>query len=431
MRTRISVTFAGTAAILLLLALVTGGCGGDSASLPIEQGNVVVYWNDVAVKTAAAEKHMTPQIARELAIAQIAVYDAVNAIENNGQFYNTGIPLNPLASKEAAVAQAAYQTLVGLFPAQKASLDAELAKSMKGILNGPEKSAGIVVGNQAAQGILARRAGDGSAGGMGAPYTGGTDPGQWRPTPPGNLPGMFYSWRMVSPFAMTSQQQFRPAAPPALTSAEYAADFNECKAIGSKTSATRTAAQSMAATFWVGMPGSVMEAGRMNQAAQQAAIANRLTVHQTARLFALVNMAISDAVVAGLDCKYAYSAWRPITAIREAAADGNPATDADAAWLPFLETPAHPEYISTHSAITKAGATVLERFFGTDTASITLAGFMDPRVTKRYTSFSQISDDASTSRIYGGIHFRFSCETGKAMGQQIGEYAWNNYLRPL
>jgi hypothetical protein len=263
------------------------------------------------------------------------------------------------------------------------------------------------------------------------PFMGGTNPGEWRPTPPDNLPGMFYHWQYVWPFAMMSPGQFRPGPPPVLASVAYAQDFNEVKTIGAKVSATRTMDQAMMATFWIGMAGTIGEAGRMNLVAQQAAATRQHTLFDNARLFTLVNVALADAAIAGIDCKYEYVAWRPITAIREAADDGNAATEADTAWEPYIGTPAHPEYVSTHSTLTKAAAVVLAAFFGGDAADLTLPAFMDPAMTRHYTSFSQVAEEAGLSRIYGGIHFRFSYTTGSEMGRQIGEYVCNNLLLPI
>lgn len=175
----------------------------------------------------------------------------------------------------------------------------------------------------------------------------------------------------------------------------------------------------------------------MNLVAQQAASAHGNTLCENARLFALVNLALADAAIAGIECKYTYSFWRPITAIREAANDGNPLTVADTIWEPYITTPAHPEYVSTHSVLTRAAAVVLAEFFGTDEAELVLEPFMhdpdmhDHVMTRHYTSFSQVADEAGLSRLYGGIHFRFSYDAGSQLGQDIGEYVYDNLLLPV
>jgi PKD repeat protein len=396
--------------------------------------NDVVAWNNTALQAVATAQWMPPQASRAFAMLHGAMYEAVNAVEQKGEVYRTSLTADPNAYKEAAAAQAAFEILTEVFPSQTAAFEARLALSLDAVPDGPGKDAGIALGQAAADAILQWRSNDGSQMAMKMmmdPFTGGTDPGQWRPTPPDNLPGMFYHWRLVQPFAMTSVSQFRPGPPPALDSAQYAQDFNETRTIGGKVSASRTMDQSMMATFWVGMPGTIGEAGRMNLIAQQAAAANNNTLYENARLFALVNVALADAAIAGMDCKYTHVFWRPITAMREADSDGNDGTDADALWEPYINTPAHPEYISTHSTLTKAAATVLASFFGGDAADLELPAFMDPNMIRHYDSFSQVAEEAGLSRIYGGIHFRFSYTTGSQMGRQIGEYVWNNLLQPI
>ncbi len=391
--------------------------------------NDVVTWNNVALQAVAAAQWMPPQAARGLAMVHGAMYDAVNAVENKGEAYRVNLTPPGNTSKEAAAAQAAHDVLTALFPSKTTAFDDQLAASLEAVPEGAGKIAGIALGKQAANAFLQWRSGDAMQMPMN-PFVGGTDPGEWRPTPPAYSSGMFYHWIHMPPFALTSGHQFRPGPPPALDSAEYAEDFNETKTVGDKNSTNRTMDQGMVANFWVGMPGTIGEAGRMNQVAQQAAAAHENTLYDNARLFALLNTALVDAAIAGIDCKYAYAFWRPVTAIREADNDGNNATVADAAWEPHIVTPAHPEYISTHSTLTKAAAVILAAFFGGDEADITLAAFMDPGMTRHYGSFSQVAEEAGLSRIYGGIHFRFSHTTGSAMGQQIGGYVWNTLMQP-
>lgn len=393
--------------------------------------NDVLTWNNLALQAMAANNFMPPQGARALAMLHAAIYDSVNAIEPTGEVYQAAVAAPAGAVKEAAAAQAAHDILIQLFPAQAATFDAQLATSLGVIADGEGKTSGVAVGQNVAALILAWRTGDGSAMPMAPPYTGGTDPGDWRPTPPAYSPGMFVWWADVTPFALASANQFRPGPPPALDSVRYAADFNETRTIGAKVSATRTMDQGMMANFWVGMPGTIMEVGRMNQVVQQAAVAHNLGLSESARLFALVNIAMTDAAIAGVECKYYYSAWRPVTAIWEAAGDGNPATAADPAWESFIVAPAHPEYISTHSALINAAAEVLQNFFGSDDADLTLPAFMDPMMTRSYDSFSAVAEEAGLSRIYGGIHFRFSNEAGAQLGEDIGEYVFFNFMQPL
>lgn len=393
--------------------------------------NDVIAWNNAALDAVVNAGLMPPQASRALAMMHAAVYDAVNAVEQLGEPYQAVLTAPAGASKEAAAAQAAYRVLFDLFPASAQALSDQRTASLGVIPEGDAKASGTALGDDAADAILAWRADDGSQMTMMDPYIGGTAPGQWRPTPPGFLPGMFAQWMTVTPFALESSSQFLPGPPPDLASEDYAEDLEEVREIGAKTTMARTMDQSMMATFWVGMPGTIGEAGRMNVVAQQAAKARNNTLYDNARLFLLVNAALADAAIAGIDCKYTYSAWRPVTAIQEAADDGNDLTVADPAWEPYLVTPAHPEYISTHSTLTKAAAVVLAAFFGSDDADLTLAAFMDPNMTRHYTTFSQVAEEAGLSRLYGGIHFRFSYDAGVRLGQDIGTYVLNSIARPL
>jgi hypothetical protein len=279
--------------------------------------------------------------------------------------------------------------------------------------------------------ILALRQNDGS-GVVLPPYTGNTAVGQWRPTPPANLPGLAPHWPDVTPFAMTSGNQFRPAPPPALTSAEYTAAFNEVKELGSLTSATRTADQTAIARFWLNAAGTATPIGHLNLMAQVAAQQEGNTLEENARLFAGLNIAMADAVISCWDAKYEYNFWRPQTGIREADLDDNPDTVADPVWTPLFATPAHPSYTSGHTSNSGAAAAVLAAFFGTDNIEFTLAS-QHPSfpATRSYASFSQAAEESAVSRMYGGIHWNFDNNVGLDAGNAIGQYVMANFLRPV
>ncbi len=336
----------------------------------VPSADMVLQWNDIlrdAVRTAGTPATCGSRI---MAITQAAVYDSVNALDRTHEVYLVDALAHPQASREAAVAAAAHRALVTFYPAQAAALDAKLTASLATIPDGKAEDDGVALGRSVADQILALRQNDGS-GVVLPPYLGGTEPGEWRPTPPANSPGLAPHWPDVTPFAMTSGDQFRPAAPPALDSAEYTAAFNEVKELGSATSATRTADQTAMAQFWNNgaAPGSP---GHLNLLAQIVAEQQGNTLEENARLFAALNIAMADAVISCWDAKYEYNFWRPVTGIREAADDGNPDTAADAAWTPLISTPAHPSYISGHSTVSGAAAAVLADFFGTDNISFTL-----------------------------------------------------------
>ncbi|MBX6313047.1 MAG: vanadium-dependent haloperoxidase, partial [Isosphaeraceae bacterium] len=263
------------------------------------------------------------------------------------------------------------------------------------------------------------------------PYTPGTKPGDWRPTPPGFLPPVLPNWPLVTPFALKAASQFRPGRPPALTSSAYARSFNQVKSIGAANSTTRTPEQTEIARFWLDGSGTSTPVGHWNRIAEDVAIARGNTLAQNARLFALLNIAEADVGIAAWKAKYTYNFWRPITAIREAATDGNRRTVADPGWTPLVVTPNHPSYPSGHADFSGAAARVLADFFGTDRVAFTSRSEAPLDVTRSYTRFSQAAKEAAMSRVYAGIHWSFDVEDGLRLGQRVGRYVSRNVLIPL
>src|SRR5262245_33453712 len=333
----------------------------EDRSLP--SANVVLEWNQLALHAVGQARLSPVFVSRDLAITQAAVYDAVDAIDRTFEPYHASVHASHGASLEAAAAQAAHDTLSTLFPAQAGTFDSALAADLAGIPPGLAMQ-GVTVGHEVAQQILDWRSTDGSTAVV--PYTPGTDPGDWQPTPPANLPALAPQWRYVTPFAMTSGSQFRPAPPPALDSAAYAADFNEVKDLGRTNSTTRTEEQTQIARFWNDGLGTAFAYGYWNKIAQGVAADEQLSLVKDARLFALLNIATADALISCWDAKYEYNLWRPVTAIRAADTDGNPATEPDASWSPLLVTPNFPSYTSAHSTVSAAAAGVLTALFGAD-----------------------------------------------------------------
>ncbi len=392
-------------------------------------GDMVIQWNDnlrEAIGTAGTSATAASRIA---AITQAAVYDSVNALDRTHEPYLVDVLAHPRASREAAVAAAAHRALVGLYPAQAATLDAKLNASLATIPDGKAEDDGVALGRSVADQILALRQNDGS-GVVLPPYLGAPGPGQWRPTSP-SAPGQLPQWADLMPFAMTSPDQFRPSAPPALDGATYTAAFNEVKDLGSSTSATRTADQTAMARFWASGAGTPSAIGHLNLMAQIAAQQQGNTLEENARLFAAINIAMADCTISSWDAKYEFNFWRPQAGIREAADDGNSATAADPAWTPLLSTPAHQSYTSTLSSNSSAAATILADFFGTDNFAFTLPAQSLTLPARSFTSFSQAAAEAADSRIYAGIHWRFDNEVGLAAGSTIGQYVMDNFLRPV
>jgi hypothetical protein len=392
-------------------------------------GDMVLRWNDALLAALRTAGQSTTPSTRYAAIVQAAVYDAVNSIDGTYTPYLAAVPAPSGASEDAAAAQAAHDALVGLFPTQATTLDLELKASLQTIPDGDAKTAGIQVGQAAAQNILAARANDGSD--QTVDYTPGTNPGDWQPTPPAYGPPNQPQWPSVTPFCLHSASQFRPPPPPALTSAEYTAAFNLTKDLGSIDSTSRTADQTEAALFWEGIatPNS-RTVGLWNQIAQDAAVAQGNTLVQNARMFALLDLTFADTAIACWDAKYTYNFWRPVTAIRAADTTGNPDTEADPNWTPLMATPSHPSYPSAHSTELSGAAVTLASFFGTDTIPFSISWEGLPGVTRTFAGFTAAADEASMSRIWAGFHWSFDLTVGRALGQSVAEYIVQNFLLP-
>ena len=411
--------------------LVCTDKAGQTATthLTAARGDVLIDWNTTALDAVRAGESGPPLAARNLAMVQLAVYDAVNSIDPRYQPYG-GIQVRPPrgASKVAAVAGAADEVLRSLYPAQAATFDATLAESLATVPSRPARIRGEAVGRRVGDAILALRAHDGSDKFVDAPPA--TQPGMWSPTPPAYSPPVGLNFAFVTPFAMTSPSQFRPGPPPALDSPEYAAAYNEVKSVGGTDSTTRTPDQTAFARFWSDLPGvTFTPPGHWNQIAEDAAMSRRLGLPAEARLFALLDIALADAGISCWETKNFYDFWRPVTAIRDS--DGNPLTAGDPSWAPLWATPAFSSYASGHATFSAAAAAVLDSVFGADFA-FTDAGDptegLDPR---HFTGFEQAAAEAAASRMYGGIHFRFDNETGLRVGSQLGQYVLQHELLPL
>ena len=387
----------------------------------------VTDWNQITLATQALISGgiRTPTASRALAMVHAAIYDSVNAIDRRYSVYAVNAQPAPGTSPEAATAAAAHAVLVSLYPSNQVALDAAYASSLSQIPNGISKTDGISLGESVAAAILALRSSDGSS--ANPPYTQPAGPGIWQPAPLTFAPALFVAWGNVTPFTLTSGSQFRAEGPPALTSTEYAADFNEVKSLGAINSATRTAYQTETAHFW-------RENSQItwNTIARAVAADKHNNLSENARLFALLNLAGVDTTIAVFDTKYTYNFWRPVTAIRGADTDGNADTIADPTWTPLVETPAHPDYTSQHSAWGAAAAKVLASFFDSDeiSFSITTSTAVGGAV-RSYTSFSQAAEENMVSRIYIGYHTRTACRHGFNQGRQVAHWVFHKYLQPL
>jgi hypothetical protein len=387
------------------------------------KADAVTDWNAIMVATVSAPPTNPIYQTRWGAIVQLAVFEAVNSIEGHYAPYLGIIDAPAGASPDAAAIAAAHRTLVTLRPGSEAALDIFRAACLAAIPDGPAKDAGIVVGEAAAFLMLLLRADDGWDAVV--PYTPGTKPGDWQPTPPALAPAFLPGWGQVTPFGLEKGSQFRLPAPPALSTGKYATDYNEVKLLGSLNSPFRPKHRTDVAKFYA----AATPVQLFNSAARQVSAAQGKSLSQNARIFALLAMGMGDAAIACWENKYHYSFWRPVTAIRNGDTDGNDLTDRDAEWAPLITTPAFPGYASGHATVSGAARAVLERAFGKDGHAITLTHPAVPLIVLNYTAWDKITDDVDDARIYGGIHFRFDQEAGALQGRQVGKYILRNYLR--
>jgi hypothetical protein len=385
--------------------------------------DAVTDWNVIMQTTVSAPPSNPFFQARWAAIVQLAVFEAVNAVTRDYEPYLGIIAAPDWASPDAAAIAAAHRTLVTLRPGSAAALDASRALSLAAIPGGPAKDAGIQAGEDAAVAMLLLRANDGWDAIV--PYTPGTNPGEWQPTPAAFAPAVLPGWGQVTPFGLLDGSQFRAPAPPALFTGKYANDYDEVRLLGRIDSPLRPQDRTDVARFYA----ATTPVQAWNTVARQVSLAQGKTLSENARIFAVLAMAIGDASIAVFETKYHYSFWRPVTAIRGGDIDGNPLTQADASWLPLIPTPAFPSYVSAHATLSGAARVVLERSFGGHGHAITLTNAGLPGIVLSYTTFEQICNDIDDARIYGGIHFRFDQEAGALQGKMVGTYILAHHLR--
>ncbi len=421
---------------IVLPALVLG----VSIALPsVGAADEVLDWNAVvrrAITVAATPGALTQRLA---AIVHVSMFDALNGIERRFTPIHVDAEAPRGASPRAAVVYAAYTALVGLFPAQSAAFANDLEASLATIAadrateNSESIDLGREWGEQVANEILAWRATDG-LNPPGPPYLGSLDVGKWRPTPqpganPGDpelpgLPGLAPTLATTTPFVILHPWSFRPLGPPALTSEAYADDVNEVKLVGEAASAARTPEQTQSARFWAATALTFW-----NRTAATAAQERHLTLSENARLFAVLNVAIADAIIGAWDSKYFFELWRPITAIRLADTDGNPATTEQLDWKPLITTPNYPEYYSGHQSVSGTAQAILTAFFG----PLPVEGFSEglPGVVRSWPTFAAAADEALLARIWAGIHFRFAMLDTRVVAEQIAAYVLAHAAQPL
>jgi len=409
--------------LLLSLLLITAAARADA----------VLDWNTIAVDTAVANKQNPFAQARYAAIVQLAVFEAVNAITQEYQPYLGTITALPDASPDAAAIEAAYKVLSTYFsdPASLAVLSAARTQSLSSIPDSPAKTHGIATGDAAALAMIALRAHDGSSPAQ-FKIPGPPIPGEWQATAScpivnGMAVGIAFQWQNITPFGLRNASAFLLPPPPALTSRAYAKTYNEVKTIGSSDSTERPVGRADVALFYqAASPTQVF-----NQAARQVAQQQQRSVSENAHALALINMAISDSLVATFLNKYHYNFWRPETAIHAGDTDGNPKTEGDPDWTPFIVTPCFPSYPSNHGSAANGAAEVMRHLYGEAGHLIILTNPAVPSIVLQYASFKEITNDISDARVYGGIHFRTDQEAGADLGRTVGTAVYKNNLRPV
>jgi hypothetical protein len=373
-------------------------------------------WNRVAADAAAAANTDPLTESRTFAILHAAIHDAMNAVEPR---YETFLPRPRRAagaSVEAAAASAAHAVLAELMPFARAAADAALEEALRAVPEGAARERGVEAGRAVARAVLAVRERDGAE--RRVAYAPGSRPGEYRPTPPDLTPAAFAHWGRVKPFVLASASQFRPPAPPAPGSAAARREVEEVRRIGGEGSASRSPEQSEIARYWY-----EDSTEGWNRIARELASARELGPFESARLLALVNLAMADGFIAGFEAKYHYRFWRPVTAIREAG---------DAGWLAFIASPPVPDHPSTHTVLGAAAATVMARALGTDHVSFAMtSGAPFPGITRRFTSLSAAARENGASRVLAGIHFPSAVRDGYAQGEQVGTWVVEHALRPL
>jgi hypothetical protein len=386
----------------------------------LARADVVTDWTDTSLEVMKALNVGGNPWTRTLAMVHVSMSDSINAVEDRYARFTPDITTDRSASATAAAAAAAREILMRQYPGQKMRIDTAFAASLAGVPEGPARAAGIALGERVAAMVFTERQDD--ATNVADTYRPVTQPGVWVPT----TPPLFPQYATAKPWGIKSASQFRPGPPPKLSSALYARDYNETRELGGLKSVKRTDAQSDAVRFWT----QTNLGPAWYQAATQLSARRGLTPVENARMFALLSMALANCFILDWDAKFTYNFWRPLTAIRNGDLDDNDATVRDAGWLPLNATPMHPEYPSQAGINAGASRAVLESIFGTAPEAFIVTDVADARLRRPFASFAQMSDEHKEVRIWGGIHYRNSLDTGEAMGRNVAEYLVANYLKP-
>ena len=394
------------------------------AAPAVARADMVTDWNANASTALFVVAGQGPQQSvPHLAMVHGAVYDAVNAIDGGHEGYLlTSRVAQPFDSKEAAAATAAYRVLLHLVPAQQSVLDGQYATSLAAIPDGSAKTRGIRVGEAAAAAMIAARTDDGRFGAYRFPV--GSGPGDWRPVLPAFVNDPNAWLKDVRPFLIESGTQFQSDGPLSLTSRKYAREFDEVKSLGSATSTTRTADQTLAARYWAENPPATW-----SRIVRLLSVQQGLSLTDNARLYAMLYMTAADSLITVWNDKAHYLFWRPITAIREADTDDNPRTTADPNWLPLIPTPPYTEHSSGHSGLSASFVATLQDFFCTD--HIAWTDTNNGGLTRSFSRFSEAIDEVIEARVWSGIHFHTADEQGAKIGRQVAKWRERHFFKAV
>jgi len=391
--------------------------------------NAVSAWNEIAIDTVAVAAVPTgptpaersPQQAIDVATVHIAMYDAAMAVAGTHKPYAVTPSVSGrgmgATAMQAAIVEAAYRTLKGLFPSRGDKYEAAYAAAVGALPESAEKIAGVAIGREVATGILALRANDGRETAL-EPYVPGTAPGQFRGVNPVNRIAPY-----IRPFVTSSHSQFRPAAPYALESAAYAAEVNEVKAIARTGNTQRTETQTEIARFQAESPATYWPRNLRFFAMANESLADN------ARLMAMLWTGYADAAGACFDTKYHYNFWRPTSAIQLADTDCNAATDPDSSWTPFIATPNHPEYPAAHGCVTGSLMHAVRRFYGTDNVAFDFSSTVTG-TTRRFARTTELVAEMQDGRVWGGMHYRTSTVVGTTLGRDVVNWMLEKQFRP-
>ena len=397
---------------------------------------VIVEWNQILQSTLPG--NLGPTAPRYYAMLHVAMFDAANAIEREYSPFHVAFSDRAGGSAEAAAAQAARDVLSGLFPASTSIYDAALVQRFGADPSGFVRR-GMDTGSLVAAAVLAWRQTDGWVTPTPPPYVLPLFPGLWQPTPPGNSPAGLTQAPHVVPFAVLTPTQFLPGPPPTVTSARYAADLNETRAIGKSDSAVRTLDQTAVARLWAGAAASGTGTATgmsaiWNNIARDMVRQRGLSLVEAARLFALLNVSVHDGIQTSATAKLVYGLWRPVTAIRRGDEDANVATDSDPAWASLIGTPPYPSYPGNMASVGASAARALALAVGADDIPITATWRQSggqPDVVRHYAGLSAVAEEQARSRVYGGIHFQFDSDAGHVIGTKVSDYVAAHFMRPL